>query len=128
MPQVSPDGLRLYWIDYNDLKFYSALHGGTNDVFVQRRPASTMILISPVVSTDGLMLYYATGTSAQDIFVSTRTSRDVPFGIGLSVANINSAENDAPLFITADGCLLFLRSNRPGGAGGADLWVTRRSQ
>jgi hypothetical protein len=128
MPQISPDGLRLYWVDYYEFKLYSALHGGTNDIFVQRRPASTMVLTSPVVSADGLTLYYATGTNARDIFVSTRTSRDIPFGIGLPVPNVNSTENDWPLFVTADGCLIFLASNRPGGAGGPDIWFARRSQ
>lgn len=127
-PQISPEGLRLYWLDFDDLKLYQARNGGTNDVFVNRRPASTMILSSPVVSSDGLSLHYAAGLAAYDIFVSTRSSIDAPFGVGLPVPNINSTENDWPLFVTADGCLLFLASDRPGGAGGPDIWVARRPQ
>lgn len=128
MPQVSPDGLRLYWVDYNDLKLYSAQHGSTNNIFVQRRPASTMMPNSPVISSNGLTLYYATGFDVYDIFVSTRSSRDVPFGVGLPVPNINSTESDRPLFVTADDCALFLASDRPGSVGGTDIWVAYRSQ
>jgi hypothetical protein len=38
----------------------------------------------------------------------------------------NSAADDWPVFLTADGCLLYLASSRPGGLGGMDIWVAQR--
>jgi hypothetical protein len=41
--------------------------------------------------------------------------------------NVNSSSNDAGASISADGLTLYFSSNRPGGAGGYDLWCTTRA-
>ena len=35
---------------------------------------------------------------------------------------------DAPMSISADGCVLYLSSDRAGGAGGFDIWQAQRSR
>lgn len=42
--------------------------------------------------------------------------------------NVNSAEHDTDLWISADGLRLLFDSDRPGGTGGHDLWECRRSR
>ena len=39
---------------------------------------------------------------------------------------INSSSDDSPLRISADGLEFYFFSDRPGGQGNSDLWVTRR--
>jgi Tol biopolymer transport system component len=41
--------------------------------------------------------------------------------------NVNSSSNDAGPNISADGLTLYFSSNRSGGAGGYDLWCTKRA-
>jgi hypothetical protein len=41
---------------------------------------------------------------------------------------VSTSNSDVPLSVTADGCLLYIRSNRPGTDGANDYWVARRSQ
>ena len=39
---------------------------------------------------------------------------------------VNSAQGDEPGWISADGCRLYLYSNRPGGMGMQDIYVAKR--
>jgi hypothetical protein len=52
---------------------------------------------------------------------------DYTFGIVTNLGSpVNSAYLDSAPFISTDGLSLYFTSNRPGGEGGADLWVTTR--
>src|SRR6185295_12903280 len=42
-------------------------------------------------------------------------------------ASINSASNEQHPALSPDGLSLYFSSDRPGGAGGFDLWVSRRA-
>jgi len=78
-----------------------------------------------------LTLYFASrrpgGYGENDLLVTTReTINDdwsIPVNLGSTVNN--SAGDDGP-YISADGLALFFHSNRPGGHGGYNLWVTTR--
>lgn len=88
---------------------------------------------SPVVSKNGLVLYFAstrstsgTGTSDTNIWVATRATTTADFGMPTQVLNVNSPESDEPGWISGDGCRLYLYSTRPNGAGLQDIYVARR--
>ena len=51
---------------------------------------------------------------------------DFTFGEPTEVPNVNSSSNEVNASISTDGLTLFLCSNRPGGVGGYDVWVTTR--
>lgn len=87
----------------------------------------------PFLSTDGLHLFFMSnrGTtvfnSPSDIYVSHRETRDAPWGEPVSLGpDINTPFDESFPFLTVSGRYLFFNSNRPGGCGGADLYVARR--
>jgi hypothetical protein len=86
----------------------------------------------PCLSSDGLELYF-------DIW------REPPAGIGLGMfsrpsvsepwgepvilgptVNMNGSSDNYSAALSSDGRMLFFNSNRPGGQGGYDLWLTSR--
>lgn len=83
------------------------------------------------ISKDGLSLYLASsrpgGFGGFDIWVSQRASVDDPWGTpqNLGPAINTSAREQAP-FLSLDGHRMYFFSNRPGGFGGTDLYVSRR--
>ena len=86
---------------------------------------------APAVSKDGRSLYFGSnrpgGFGGQDLWVSQRPSAQDPWGppINLGAAiNTNGIEN-VPAF-SADGHWMFFNSDRPGGTGLTDLWVSYR--
>jgi len=143
-PFLTADGLELY--------FWSGRGGGygAQDLYVTRRatrtspwgvpinlgqPVNTSQQESaPVVSPDGLELYFAStrpgGYGGFDMYVSRRATPDDPWGdpVNLGPA-VNSPGNDGghgPL--SPDGLLMFFGSDRPGGFGPwGDGYVTRRA-
>jgi Tol biopolymer transport system component len=86
----------------------------------------------PVVSADGLWLYFASsrgGGGAQgelDIWVAQRESLTLPFGAPVNVAELNTPSSDRPSWISADGCRMYLTSTRAGGLGDLDVWRAER--
>lgn len=124
-PRISNDGQTLYWDDYNDFKLRTAARASTQSNFTGNKVASTMAVGSVVLSADELTLYYGNG-NGDDILVSSRASKATTFGPGTVVPNINSAQQDYPLHLSADGCVLYLASTRPGGLGGYDIWEAHR--
>lgn len=87
--------------------------------------------IAPVVSKDGLSLYFFSdrpgGLGGNDLWVTRRDSADQPWGPPENLgAPINSSfEENAPA-LSVDGHRLYFASDRPGGTGGIDLYVSRR--
>ena len=144
-PHISKNGLSLY--------FTSARPGGFGgeDLWVSQRARrhdpwgppvnlgptiNTEVLErSPALSRDGRLLFFAStrpgGFGGFDIWVSWRAHSHDDFGwqppVNLGEA-INTSETDAgPNYFENDDVgipLLFLASNRPGGAGGLDIYVS----
>jgi Tol biopolymer transport system component len=83
----------------------------------------------PILSRDGLQLYMASnrpGSAQLDIWVAERNSADAGFGTPVNVgAPINSAFNDFCPSPLRDGQGFMFVSNRDGGCGGADIYLTR---
>jgi len=95
----------------------------------------------PAISKNGLSLYISSnrpggvnGTGFQEIWVSQRASLDAPWGAPVNLDAFNSVPvinsigslTSVPSF-SADGHQLFFGSTRPGGLGGSDLYVSRRT-
>jgi Tol biopolymer transport system component len=84
------------------------------------------------ISADGLSLYFQSnrfgGAGEADLWVATRDTIDdewaPPRNLGPTV---NTSNYDGGPRISADGLELYFASNRPGGYGRDDIWVTRRA-
>ena len=76
------------------------------------------------------MLYFSSnrpgGIGFLNIYASAQ-AEDGSFGAATLVPELSSASRDARPVIAHDGLELFLASNRPGGLGDWDLWVSRRA-
>jgi WD40 repeat protein len=84
------------------------------------------------LSKDGLSLYFTSdrpgGYGALDLWVSQRSNVDKPWGTPVNLGpTVNSSGNDAAPNLSRDGHYLFLASNRPGGLGLNDIWVSWRA-
>jgi len=93
---------------------------------------SPFIEQQPVLSRDELALYFSSarpgGVGGNDIWVSTRPAPDAPWGTPVNLGEpVNSAYNDQAPALSSDGHLLFFQSNRPGGAGMVDIYVSQRA-
>jgi hypothetical protein len=136
-PYVSGDESELYFV------FHLGDTGLDDDIFVAPRadghfiaptPIAALVAPSseraPVVSSDGLRLYFASdrvGSMGYDIYLSSRARKVEPFGAPAPIAELNTPALEQPDWISPDECTLYFRSNRPGGMGGRDVWrATRR--
>jgi len=86
---------------------------------------------SPVLSSDGLSLYFASdrpgGLGDVDLWVSHRASHDSPWGTPVNLGpGINSPGVESGPNLSPDGHLLFFQSSRLGGQGSNDIYVSRR--
>lgn len=83
----------------------------------------------PILSQDGLQLYFASnrpgGLGGLDIWVAERSAPDAAFGAPVNLgAPINSPENDFCPSPLRDAQGFMFVSNRLGGCGGTDIYVT----
>ena len=91
---------------------------------------------APSISADGLELYFseyqgapyrAGGQGGSDIWITTRQTKDDPWGDPVNLGPVvNSSVKDEHPSISSDGLSLYFGSNRAGGKGAEDLWVTTR--
>ncbi len=140
-PDISADGLELYFQSYRPGGY------GNSDLWVARRTTTNDVWGEPVnlgltvnssqaeydpcISADGLELYFNSdkpgGSGVNDIWVTMRATKEDPWGEPVNLGPIvNSSTNEASAEISYDGLMLFFPSQRTGGYGGGDLWVTRR--
>ncbi len=149
-PSISADGLQLYFQDwpnprpggYGNVDLWVATRETKDDPWgepVNLGPTvnSSVGEVLPAISADGLTLYFNDyvasgphrpgGFGMSDLWVTTRkTKHDLwtePVNLGPTV---NSSVADRAPSISADDLSLFFHSNRPGGSGGYDIWVTTR--
>jgi hypothetical protein len=151
-PCLSADGLTFYFSDW----YYTNAAGdrpggvGNHDLWMSTRlstddpwgpPVNMGVIInspnaevSPSLSQDGQILIFASNRSGgfgnYDLWMSTRPTAEsewvAPVNMG---ATVNSSAYDGETCLSNDGLALFFSSDRPGGMGTYDLWVTtRRSQ
>jgi len=89
----------------------------------------------PVVRSDGLEFFFTSQrvgsvpqglTPSSDLWTSTRSSTSQSWSAPFNLSPLNTSATEAAPALSADGLTLFFHSNRPGGQGGLDLWVTTR--
>ena len=93
---------------------------------------------APAISDDGLSLYFnrnlnLPGDGDEDLYVSRRSRPAEPprrpgsWGEPSPLVTVNTpASHERNATLSRDGLLLFFSSDRPGGFGGLDLYVSRR--
>ena len=138
----SADGLEFYLDCLNCPGGY-----GGWDIYVARRPTidddwGTPVNLSPPVnssshegcaciSADGVALYFQRrpgGYGGYDLWVTTRATTEDPWGTPVNLGpTVNSSASDIGPCISTDGLQLYFCSDRPGGYGSLDIWVTRRA-
>lgn len=87
---------------------------------------------SPVLSASGLTLYFTSdrpgGFGGTDLWVSHRASADGPWETPINLGSaINTPDIESGPDLSPDGHLLFFQSNRPGGEGSNDVYVSSRA-
>jgi Tol biopolymer transport system component len=85
----------------------------------------------PAISKDGLSLYFSSnrpgGEGDQDIWLTRRASPDAPWGLPINLGEVvNTDRIEGIPSLSRDGHWLFFNSNRTGGFGDIDIWVSYR--
>ncbi len=86
---------------------------------------------APFISKDGLSLYFTCvncpgGKGGFDIWVAQRASASDPWGTPQNLTSVNTNGLESSPYLSPDGHHLYFFSNRAGGFGGTDLYVSRR--
>lgn len=84
----------------------------------------------PVVSQDGLVLYFASGRAGGigndyqdgDIYMATRANTSQAFSNVTNQYVLNSTGRDFPVYLTPDKCTLYFATNEFDGLSGTDLY------
>ena len=92
---------------------------------------SSVIDQHPAISRNGLSLYFISnrtpGVGGLDIWVCQRARVSDPWGPPQNLGpGVNSSSTENAPTLSRDEHQLFFASNRPGGYGGNDIWVSRR--
>jgi hypothetical protein len=87
--------------------------------------------IAPCVSHDQYSLFFASnrlaGQGRNDLWRCTRAGPDDPWGQAENLGPIvNGTQNDTDPCLSSDGLTLLFASDRPGGEGEFDLWMSTR--
>jgi len=148
-PNMSADGLSLYFTSENG-------YGGRGDIWVAHRTTtdgewgsasnlgpvvnSSACEASPCISADGLTLFFCDGHwgvavpqrpggyGDVDLWCTTRLTQDGEWNPPVNLGPlVNSPYWDGHPAISGDGLSLYFDSDRPGGHGGADIYVVTRA-
>jgi hypothetical protein len=143
-PSISVDGLRLYFGSWRSGGY------GNNDLWVSTRPTiedewgqpenlGSIVNTSardggPRISADGLSLYFNSTrpggyepTLWGDVWVTERATTSDPWGSPVNLGpTINSPSHAFAVSISHDGLSLYFGSERAGGSGNDDIWISRR--
>jgi hypothetical protein len=85
----------------------------------------------PTLTGDGLEIYFLStrdgGPGGGDVWRSTRTDANGTWAAPSVVAEVSSSSHEKSPAVSADGLTLWVASDRDGGQGGLDVWVSTRT-
>lgn len=111
----APPRRQILWRPAESIDVGGAEGGGANS------------LVRPQLADGGLSLYYTLKRPDAEADIYRSRFDDGRWLPGEPVAELNSPAGDYGPVLSADGRSLFLYSDRPGGQGGYDLFVSRRT-
>lgn len=132
---ISSDGKTLYFDSDrsgNTRMYRSTL--GANGAFMAPQEIGELNTgngdAEPIVSDDGLTLYFQRRISGNDwdVYVAHRSTTADGFGAPTAVAELNTSSLDGVTWLSADGCTVYLVSDRANGNLDYDLYVATRGQ
>jgi hypothetical protein len=85
----------------------------------------------PSIRFDGLEIVIQSNRPPSlgfDLWASTRATVTDPWSEPVRLNNVNSPQTDAGPYLSGDGMTLYFSSDRPGGMGGNDLWMSTRQR
>jgi len=134
---VSPDGLELYFYSFFEgfgiPTVRIAVRQSDQDPWGKAQNASWLPFSGTSVcfSADGLTLLYesfqAGGFGQTDIWMTTRATLSDPWGATVNLGSgVNSPYTDMGASLSPDGLELYFGSDRPGGSGDWDVYVSTR--
>lgn len=82
----------------------------------------------PSLTGDELELYFnsSRGALSADIWVAKRAAITDPWGTPVPVSELSSAFSETTPEVSTDGLIMFFASDRPGGQGSADIFMSTR--
>ena len=91
--------------------------------------AATARSDNPTLTADLLEIYFTSDrvSGNGDVWVARRADARAPFEAPAPVAEVNSASFETSSAISADGLTLWFGSDRAGGVGTTDIWVSGRA-
>jgi Tol biopolymer transport system component len=85
----------------------------------------------PTLTADMLEMYFlsdrSAGLGSGDVWMSTRANAADPWGSPTLNTVVSTTSRETSPAISADGLTLWVASDRPGGQGGLDIWVSTRT-
>ena len=86
----------------------------------------------PTIRHDGLEIIFHSnrvgGAGGFDLWSSTRATPDDEWSAPVNLTTINTAASEVQPGLSADGLRLYVSTNRTGGLGGTDLWLSTRTR
>jgi len=84
---------------------------------------------NPTLTGDLLEIYFTTDrvSGNGDVWFATRATATAPFGTPAPVSAVNGDSFETSSAISTDGLTLWFGSDRPGGVGANDIWVSQRA-
>lgn len=130
-PFMLEDGRALYW---------DSLRGGNGNIYRASldsagNPGSAVSVpginttakeSEPAVTLDELTIYFARVVGSKQIHVAKRATAAAPWGTAVPVDELNSAQDEYPDWVSADGCHILISSQRSGGKGLSDVYFAAK--
>jgi len=93
---------------------------------------SAQVDYSASLTADGLELYFSSwrpgGSGCSDLYVIKRATRNSPWGSPTNLGPaVNTSYQEGATSVSSGGLELYFQSDRPGGYGGIDLYVSTRA-
>ena len=136
---LSVDGLTLIFSSYvpgRIVDLFMCTRSSVSQPWSRRRNLESLnsrsIDAGPSLSADGRTLVFCSNREEHprkkyDLWIATRNSSNEPWSEPMKLRpGINSTHNESSPTLSADGRTLLFRSDRPGGEGGDDLWMSTR--